>query len=119
MVCTRGWGNKIKDKIQKDQNPISATYEELEINQECLKQKQDTAHTPCTQHHQRGGQTTEVTSGCDPWTHLYPPHIKTVRPSLAEQPKETYLFLLPSAAAGTPIKACLNFLSGPWLIPID
>ena len=33
MVCMRGWGNKIKDKIQKDQNPISATYEELEINQ--------------------------------------------------------------------------------------
>lgn len=29
----RGWGNKIKDKIQKDQNPTLATYEELEQKQ--------------------------------------------------------------------------------------
>lgn len=60
MVCTRGWGNKIKDKIQKDQNQFQLLMKSWRQTR-VLEAKQDTAHTPCTQHHQRGGQTTEVT----------------------------------------------------------
>ena len=45
------WG-KLCHKIQKDQKKTQLPL----LNSQ--EQKQGTAHAPCTQHHQRGGQTT-------------------------------------------------------------
>ena len=45
---------QIMDKIQKDQKKKEKTQLPLLKSRE---QKQGTAHAPCTQHHQRGGQT--------------------------------------------------------------
>lgn len=35
-----------------------ATFEELKAKAGCQKQKPSTVHAPCTQYHQKGGQTT-------------------------------------------------------------
>ena len=51
-------GQIMGNKIQKDQKNPTAASEELEAKTGCQEQKQGTAHAPCTQHHQRGGQTT-------------------------------------------------------------
>lgn len=76
MVCMRGWGNKIKDKIQKDQNPISATYEELEINQG-VGSKSKILHTLPALNTPKGWQTTEATPLAQPLdTPLPLPHIR-------------------------------------------
>ena len=51
------------DKIQQDQKQNqkqtpTAISEEPGAKTGCREQKQGTAHAPCTQHHQRGGQNT-------------------------------------------------------------
>ena len=45
---------------QNSERPKNQTdsFEEPGAKTECQEQKQGTAHTPCTQHHQGGGQTT-------------------------------------------------------------
>ena len=50
-------GQLMDNKIQQDQKNPNATYEEIGAKTGCWEQKQGTAHSPCTQHHQRGGQT--------------------------------------------------------------
>ena len=50
-------GQLMDNKIQEDQKNPNATYEEIGAKTGCWEQKQGTAHSPCTQHHQRGGQT--------------------------------------------------------------
>ena len=50
-------GQLMDNKIQKDQKNTTSTYEETGAKTGCWEQKQGTAHSPCTQPHQRGGQT--------------------------------------------------------------
>ena len=51
-------GQILDNEIQKDQKNPTATSEEPEANNRVLGEKQGTAHAPCTQHHQRGEQST-------------------------------------------------------------
>ena len=68
----RGWGNKIKDKIQKDQNPTSATYEELEQKQG-VGSKSRILHIPSALNTTKGvGRPPQPPFRPDPWTHPYP-----------------------------------------------
>ena len=68
-----------------------------------------------TQHHQWGGQTTP-TPGPTP---IRTPYKETAPPAPGVSKGTCYLFSLPPAAAGVPIKPCLNFLSGLLSISID
>ena len=54
------FGANYGHKIRKDQKSPTATIEELGAKTTCLEKKQGTAHAPCTQHHQRGGQNTSA-----------------------------------------------------------
>ena len=45
-------------KATKRPKTPTANSEKLEAKTGCQDQKQSTAHVPCTQYHQRGGQTT-------------------------------------------------------------
>ena len=79
--------------------------------------------TPSTQHHQKRANHLNHLSGPTP------EHIPTLIPfkEQARHPlpcprewaSEAILFSLPAAAAGAPIKPCLNFLSSLWSISID
>ena len=51
------WGKLCTTRYKKTKNP-TATSEEQGAKTGCQEQKQGTAHAPCTQHHQRGGQNT-------------------------------------------------------------
>ena len=91
---------------KRPKNPADS-YEEPGAKTERQEQKQSTAHTPCTQHHQGGGQTTQATPTLTPFK-------KQACPTIRERANKGNgrLFSLPTAAAGVPGKPCLNFLSG-------
>ena len=56
-ACMRSWGKFWTKGTQRPENP-TATSEEPGAKTKRWEQKQGTAHAPCTQHHQRDGQTT-------------------------------------------------------------
>ena len=73
-------------------------------------------YSTCTYHHQSHP------------SYPTPGHILTLTPNKEQAfppPSEwasnrnCYLFSLPTATAGLPVKSCLNFLSGLWSISID
>ena len=91
---------------KRPKNP-SDSYEEPGAKTEHQEQKQSTAHTPGTQHHQGGGQTTQATPTLTPFK-------KQAFPTIRECANKGNgcLFSLLTAVAGVPGKPCLNFLSG-------
>ena len=116
-------------KMQRDQKPQLPFLKGLEEKQGVRSKSRA---NPCTQHHIRGGQTTQDS----PWAPLLDsplpsPHMRNkLVPSQGASKQGTYcLFSLPSGAAGVPIKPCLNvFLASsqflligkdqePWWIP--
>ena len=78
------------------------------------KQKQGTAHSPCTQHHKGVSKPPKPPLQPDPWTHPYTSHLmnELLFPQRVSK-GACYLFLFPPAAGiEAPIKPSLNFLSG-------
>ena len=87
MVCMRGWGNKIKDKIQKDQNPTLVTYEELEQKQG-VGSKSRILHIPPHSTPPKGwADHLSHPSGPTPG-HTLTPYKEPVRPSLASKQRK-------------------------------
>ena len=115
------WGKLWTTRYKKTKKSPTATSEELRATTGCQEKTQSTAHAPCTQHHQRGGQTTQHTPLAQPLdTPLPSPHMwNQLTPHQGARKETCYLFSLPPAAAGAPIKPCPNFLSGLLSISID
>ena len=76
---------------------------------------------PPAHHHLRVGKWPKHHLQPHPWTHpyLHPIWGTSLPPQRMSEQGNPCLFLLPTAAEGTPIKPCLNFLSGFWSISID
>ena len=104
-------GQILDKRDQKTQLPLLKSPEH----------KQGTAHAPCTHRHLRGGQTTRATPPAQPLdTPLPSPHIRNqLPPPWGASNGTCCLFSLLLAAAGAPVKPCLNFLSGLGSISID
>ena len=110
------WGKLSTTKYRKDQNKTpTATSAEPGAKAGGREPKQGTAHAPLTHHHLRGGQTTSATPPARPLDTppTLTPYEEPARPaSGASEQGNLFLFSLPPAAAGAPVKPCLNFLSG-------
>ena len=82
-------------------------------------QRQGPAHTPCTHHHEEGGQTTQDTSLAWPLD-LSPPSPRNQLTRLLGGRAGHVLLVLPcSTAAWAPVKPCLNFSPDLSSIPTD
>ena len=74
---------KIMDKIQKDQTAQMPLLKSMEQKQGVESKRKGSkavlAHASCTQHHQKGRQTTQPPLQSDPWSHHYPHLIQGIR----------------------------------------
>ena len=84
-------------------------------------QKQGTAHAPCTQCHQGVGKHLNHSSGptSEPVPILPPSKEPAATPYQGASKGNCFLFSLSFAAAGAPVKPCLNLLSGLFSISLD
>ena len=64
-------GGKFCSKDTKRSKDQTVTFEEFGVKAGGQKQKQGTAHDPCTQCHERGGQTPKLPLLPVLWTHPY------------------------------------------------
>ena len=96
-------------KRYKETNKSTVTFEEPGAKTGGQEQKQGTEHIPCPHHHLRDGQATPPAQTLDtPIPCTLTPHLRTQGVSKGI----CCLCSPPTPAAGTPIKLCLNFLSG-------
>ena len=118
-ACMRSQGKFWTKDTRRPKNPTAAS-EEPGVKTGCWEQKHGTEHAPCTPHHQRVGKTPKPPLRPDPWTHPYPHPIQgTSLPPQGASKGICCLFSQPPASVGTPIKPCLNFLSGLQSVSID
>ena len=103
---------QIMDKIQKDQQNPTAISEELGAK---------AGYCACPLHTTLPKGRAHVTPPAPPLDPpLASPHMRNqLTPPWGASKEIWYLLLLPSAAAGAPIKSCLNFLSGFLSVSID
>ena len=105
-------GGKFCSKDTKRSKDQTVTFEEFGVKAGGQKQKQGTAHDPCTQCHERGGQTPKLTLLPVLWTHPYyhPMEGRSSSLSGSKQAREPVVCScsLPSAAVGASIKPCLK-----------
>ena len=102
-TCLSNWA-KLWTRRYKETKKPNCPFWRAQSESRWSGTKADTAHAPCPQHHLRGGQAT-----CHPSS-----------PTSGHTPIPTLVLLLtPPAAAGGPIKPCLNFLPGLWSISIE
>ena len=116
----RSWGKFQTKDTKRPKNP-TATFEEPGAKTGSWEQKQSTAHAPCTQHHQRGGQITHL--GKSPPTPpagtldtpLPSPYIrnKLASPLGASKQGNLLFILAPPCCSRDPNKALPEFLGCP------
>lgn len=110
-------GTNSGQKIQRDPRDPNATFEE---------QKQSTVHGPCPNTTEGVGKTLQSPPRPTPDTTLPLAHVRSKlnafphHPPLLREPvsKGTLFVLAFPAAAGAPVKPCLNFLSDLYSISI-
>ena len=121
-MCMHSWGKLWRRyKKKKKTESVTASSEEPGAKAGTWEQKQCTVCAPSIQHHQRGGQITSAIPLPQPLdTSLPSSHRRNqLAPPLGASMGNCYLFLLPTATTGPPIKPCLNFLSSSSSISFD
>ena len=114
-ACMCSWNKFWTKDIKRRKNP-TATFEEPRAK---------AGYCPCPLHTTPTKGWANHLSHPSRWTPGHTPTLtpyneQATPPSTQEVSKETcYLFLLPPAAAGAPIKPCLNFLYGLLSISIS
>ena len=110
-------GQIMDNEIQRDQKNPTASSEEPGAKAGRQEQKKGTVHSPSTQHHLRGGQTTVWAQPLD--TPLPSPHIRNQlgpRSASERESKGTcYLFSLSPCCSRGPNKAWPKFLVWPLI----
>ena len=103
-------GEKFCSKDTKRPKDQTVTFEEHGVKAGGEKQKQGTAHEPCTQCHKRGSQSPKLPLPPVLWTHpYYHPTKGRSSPSQGASKQRNLLeLLLPVSVVGAPIKPCLK-----------
>ena len=112
-ACVLQLGQIMNSMIQKDQKPNCHSWR---AKPGYWEQKQGSMHPPSHNTAKRVGKPPKAPLQADPWSHPYPLHrqgASSVTPTLLTLPST------PPAATGSPVKPCLNFLSGLLSTSVD